>query len=59
MVKNLLVNAVDIRGVGSIPELGRLPREVYGNPVPFLAWRIPMDKGAWCATFHAVAWSWT
>ena len=24
-----------------------------------LAWRIPMDRGAWWATVHAVAKSWT
>ena len=24
-----------------------------------LAWRIPMDKGAWWATVHGVAKSWT
>ena len=24
-----------------------------------LAWRIPMDRGAWCATAHGVAWSQT
>ena len=24
-----------------------------------LAWRIPMDRGAWRATFHRVAKSWT
>ena len=25
----------------------------------FLAWRIPMDRGAWWATVHGVAKSWT
>ena len=24
-----------------------------------LAWRIPMDRGAWWATFHGVTKSWT
>ena len=24
-----------------------------------LSWRIPMDKGAWCATVHGVTKSWT
>ena len=25
----------------------------------FIAWRIPMDRGAWWATVHGVAKSWT
>ena len=24
-----------------------------------LAWRIPMDRGAWCVTVHGVAKSWS
>ena len=24
-----------------------------------VAWRIPMDRGAWCATVHGVTKSWT
>ena len=24
-----------------------------------LAWRTPLDRGAWCATVHGVAKSWT
>ena len=26
-----------------------------GNPPSILAWRIPMDRGAWLATVHGVA----
>ena len=33
MVKNLLVNAGDIKNVGSIPGLGRSPGEGNGNPL--------------------------
>ena len=40
---------------GSIPGLGRSPRVGYGNPLQFLAWRIPMDRGAWQVTVHGVA----
>ena len=39
---------------GSIPGLGRSPGEGQGNPLT-LAWRIPMDRGAWQATIHGVA----
>ena len=28
-------------------------------PSRILAWRIPMDRGAWWATVHGVAKSWT
>ena len=26
-----------------------------GNPLPVLAWRIPMDRGAWWVIVHRVA----
>ena len=46
MVKNLPANAGDR---GSIPGWGRSPGEGHGNPLRILAWRIPMDSGAWRA----------
>ena len=56
VVKNLLANA----GVaGSIPELGRSPGEGNGNPFRCSCLRYPMDRGAWRATVHGVAKSWT
>ena len=36
-----------------------LPGEWQGNPLQYLAWRIPMDKGAWQATVLGVAENWT
>ena len=33
--------------------------EEMANHSSILAWRIPMDKGAWRATVHGVAKSWT
>ena len=44
--------------LGSIPELGRFPGGGHGNPLQYF-WRIPMDRGAWQATVHGVAKSWT
>ena len=39
-----------------IPGLGRSPEEGHDNPLQaILAWRIPMDRGAWWATVHGVA----
>ena len=46
--------------LGSIPELGRFPlEEGMATHCSILAWRIPMDRGAWWATAHGVATSWT
>ena len=38
-----------------IPRLGISPGGGHGNPLCFLAWRIPVDRGAWPATIHGVA----
>ena len=94
--KESACNAGDL---GSIPWLGRSPRDGRGYPLQYswaslvaqlvnnppamqetwvrslgwedpleqgmathfsiLAWRIPMDRGAWGATVHGVAKSWT
>ena len=48
-VKNLPVNA---RNSGSIPGLGRFPREGNGNPYPCL--QSSMDRRAWQATVHRI-----
>ena len=45
-VKNLPANAGDVRHTGSIPELGRYPREGNGNPLPYSCLGNPMDRGA-------------
>ena len=45
-------NAGDL---GLIPGLGRSPGGGHGNPLQYLAWRIPMDRGVWWATVHGVA----
>ena len=59
MVKNLPANAEDIRDTGSIPRLGRSPGEGHGNHSSILAMENAMDRGAWQATVHRVAKSWT
>ena len=40
---------------GSIPRLGRPPGEGNATHSSILAWRIPMDGGAWQAIVHGVA----
>ena len=59
VVKNLSANAGDIRDVGWIPGLGRSPGEGNGYPLQFPCLENPMDRGAWKATVHGVAKSWT
>ena len=44
---------------GSIPGLGRSPGEGNGNPLQYSCLENPMDRGAWGATVHGVAKSWT
>ena len=52
VVKNLPASAGD---AGSIPGLGRSPREGNSNPFQYSCLRNPMDRGAWQATVHGVA----
>ena len=44
VVKNPLANAGDTRDAGSIPGSGRSPRGGHGNPLQYLAWRIPWTE---------------
>ena len=39
---------------GSIPGLGRSPREGNGNPLQYSRLENAMDTGAWPATVHGV-----
>ena len=47
--------AGNVGGLGSVPGLGRSPGEGHGNPSSSLAWRIPMEPGAWRAAVHGGA----
>ena len=51
MVKNQPANAGD---VGSIPGLGRSPREGNGYPLQYSSLGNPMDREAWWAPVHGV-----
>ena len=44
---------------GSVPGPGRSPGERNGNPLQYYCLENPMDRGAWQATVHGVAKSWT
>ena len=56
LVKNPSANAGD---PGSIPGLGRSLGERNGHPLKYSCLENRMDKGAWWATVHGVAKSWT
>ena len=56
VVKNPPANA---RDPGLIPGSGRSPEEGNGNPLQCSCLGNPMDRGAWRATVHGVAKSWT
>ena len=55
VVKNLKVNAGDIRDADSIPALGRSPEGGHGNSLQYSCLENPMDRGAWWAMIHRVA----
>ena len=59
MEKNLPAKAGDARDAGSIPGSGKSPGEGNGNPLQYSCLGNPMDRGAWQATVHGVAKSWT
>ena len=56
MVKNSPASAGDL---ASVPESGRSPGEGNGNPLQYTCLENSMDRGAWLATVHGVAKSWT
>ena len=45
--------------MGSIPGSGRSPGEGNGHPFQYPCLGNPKDRGAWWATVHGVAKSWT
>ena len=56
MVKNPPANAGDIRDTPVYSLRGEDPlEEGMATHSSILAWRIPMDRGAWRATVHGVA----
>ena len=58
-VENLPANAGGIRDLSSIPGLGKSPGGGKGSAFQYSCQRNPMDRGAWRATAHKVAKSWT
>ena len=59
MIKESACNAGDTGDADSIPGSGRSSGEGHGNPFQYSCLENPMDRGAWWATVHGVAKSWT
>ena len=59
VVKNPSASAGDVRTSGSMPGSGRPPGGGHGNLLQYACLESPMDIGAWRATVHKVAKSWT
>ena len=55
MLKNLPVNAGDIRDSGLIPGSGRCPGGGHSNPLQFSCLENSIDRRAWWAPVHRVA----
>ena len=59
VIKKPPANAGDIRDASLIPGSARSPGGEHDNPLQYSCLENPMDKGAWWATVHRVAESWT
>ena len=57
--KESVCNAGDVRDAASIPGSGTFPEGGHGNPFQDSCLENPMDRGAWWATVHRIAQSWT
>ena len=55
VVKNLSVNAGDVRDVISIPGSGIAPGGGHGNPLQYSCLENPMGRETWQAIVHGVA----
>ena len=55
MVKNMSVNAGDVRDAGSTPGSGRSPGGWHGNPFQYSCLENTIDRGTWWATVQGIA----
>ena len=59
MDKESACNLGEVRGIDSIPGLGRFPGGGHGNPLHYSCLENPMGREAMLASVHEVARSWT
>ena len=55
LVKSTLVNAGDLKTVGSIPRWGRSPEGGHGFPLYYSCLENLTDRGAWQVMVHGAA----
>ena len=55
VIKNSPANAGNLRDAGSTLGSGRSPGGGHGNPLQYSYLENAMDRGAWWATIHGVA----
>ena len=55
VVKNLPVNAGDVKDASLIPGSGKFSGGGHGNLLQYSCLENPLDRGAWKATVHRVA----
>ena len=55
LIKNLPVNAGDVRDLDLISGWGKSPLGGNGNPLQYSCQGNPIYRGAWRATVHSVA----
>ena len=55
VAQTVKVSAYTVGDLGSIPGLGRSLGEGNGNPLQYSCLENPMKRGAWWATVHGVA----
>ena len=59
LVAQMAESACNVGDPGSIPGSGRSPGGGHGNPLQYSCLQNPMGRGAWRATVHGIAQSWT
>ena len=59
LMTSLVAHACRTGDRGLVPGSGRSSGEGNGNPLQYSCLDNPMDRGAWQATVHGVAKSWT
>ena len=54
MAQKVKESACNVGDLGLIPGLGRSPGGGHATHSSVLAWRVPMDRGAWQAAVYRV-----